>query len=110
MTRKQALLRRADKLIAWLSQGRFAVYQDAESIEDLQRLIIIILDIVDNALSEHRKARKHFLGLFSDTRELLEPKAGQEAGEAYAKAADYLKWGLEQYRILIEHIDWDTAK
>ena len=99
MTRKQALVRRADKLIGWLHGERY-VYVDEGSVDHLKKLIFIIIDVLEYVLS--KEEGREFLRMFQDGRKILEVEEGENVEDAYNETVAYLIEVLERYRGFVE--------
>lgn len=107
MTRKQALLRRANKLLGWLHQDRFTVYEGEESLVNLRRLIEIIIDVVAGALENHPAAddRRCIIALMQDGRKILTVEEGEDQEAAYNETIQHLIFSLETYREFLEEME-----
>ena len=104
MTIKEALSRRANRLIGWLQERRYFVYAWEESVVKLRELISIIIDVTNGALDGRvpEEDRKEFLVLFQDSRKMLIPEEDEEPWDAYSNTVAHLISSLETYRGFIE--------
>lgn len=102
MTRKEALVRRADKLIGWLHGERY-VYVDETSVVHLRKLITILIDVLDYVLST--EDGREFLRMFQDARKMLIVEDGEDQEQAYNETVAYLISVLESYRGFVEDME-----
>ena len=103
MTRKQALIRRADKLIGWLQSDRYS-YTDEESVVHLRKLISLLIEVLDYVLKT--EDGRVFLRMFQDARKILDIEEGEDMETAYNDTKNDLITTLETYRGYVE----DTIK
>ena len=102
MTRKDALVRRANRLIEWLQSDRYA-YVDESSVAHLRKLISILIDILDYVLSTEDGGE--FLRMFQESRKLLLIEEGESMEVAYNETVAYLISTLESYRGFVEDME-----
>ncbi len=99
MTRKAALVRRADKIIGWLQSDRYA-YVSKSSVTHLKKLITILIDVLDSVLST--EDGREFLSMFQDARKMLVVEEGESIRDAYNETVTYLIGIMERYRGFVE--------
>ena len=107
MTIKQALSRRANRLIGWLTERRYFIYAGEESVTNLRELIAVIIDVTNGALESRvpEEDRREFLVLFQDARKMLIPERDEEPWIAYNNTVSYLISSLETYRGVVEDME-----
>ncbi len=104
MTRKEALVRRANKLIGWLQSERFAYVDKEQSVPHLRKFIGLIIDVVNQAIQTEEEGRD-FLQLFQEARKLLIVETEDEQELAYNDTILALISSLETYRGYIEDLE-----
>ena len=100
MTRKEALVRRADRLIGWLQRDEYAVYVDEDSVVSLRKLIGKIIWALEQSLSS--EDWREFLLLFQEARKMLVVEDGEDQKAAYDETVLAVISTLEGYRGHVE--------
>ncbi len=100
MTKKDALIRRANRLIEWLHREEYANYVDENSVENLKKLIKRIIWALDQTIPENDW--RQFLRLFQESRNILSIKEGEDQATAYTETTQSLISSLESFRGHVE--------
>src|SRR5271156_5038797 len=100
MTRKTALIRRANRLIGWLQRDEYGKYVDESSVVNLKKLISRIIWALEQSLESEEW--REFLLLFQESRKILAVEEGEDQEEAYNETVISLIGSLETYRAHIE--------
>ena len=103
MTRKQALVRRANRLIEWLHREEYSKYVDESSVENLKKLIKRIIWALEQSLEEEEW--REFLLLFQESRKILAAENEDEQEIAYNETIKSLISSLETYRGHVEDME-----
>ena len=103
MTRKEALVRRANRLIDWLHREEYSKYVDEASVNNLKRLIKRIIWALEQSLDEAEW--REFLLLFQESRKILTVENEDEQEAAYNETIASLISSLETYRGFVEDME-----
>lgn len=101
MTREEALLRRADKLIEWLHRDYNATYKDEDSTDNIVRLINLIIYAFEASMPTDEW--QPFFVLFKDCKHQANAFFEDEEARAdnYALVIERLTAILQEYKTYI---------
>lgn len=102
MTRKQALVRRANMLLVQI-QRDYLIFTDEASVTALYEFSKRIVWALEESIPQEEF--REFLLLFQEARKMLKVKEGEDQEAAYNECLNALISSLERYRGYIEDME-----